>query len=100
VVLEREPLHAASRLADPGHGFALLLTDQTMPGMTGLELAQHATRHRPGLPVVLYTGNALGIGAQQLSDSGVSALLRKPIDTVALRPLLADLLGRHATSAA
>jgi CheY-like chemotaxis protein len=60
--------------------------------MTGLALARHAAAHRPSLPVVLYTANAAAIGAQELADCGVCALLRKPIDAPALRRLLADLL--------
>jgi PAS domain S-box-containing protein len=42
-------------LADPG-GVDLLLTDLTMPGMTGTALAQHARRRRADLPVVIATG--------------------------------------------
>ena len=95
VVLERDPLAAARRLAAAEEDFSLLLTDQTMPGMTGLSLASQATRYRPGLPVLLYTGNAFDISQQELSDSGVTSLLRKPIDTGALRPLLGELLERH-----
>jgi CheY-like chemotaxis protein len=94
VVVENDPLAAARRLAAPEEVFALLLTDQSMPGMTGLALAREATRQRPGLPVLLYTGNAFDIGPQELSDCGVTTLLRKPIDTTALRPLLCELLGR------
>lgn len=94
VVLEHDPQAAVRRLAAPGEVFALLLTDQTMPGMTGLALARHARQARPGLPVLLYTGNPIAISAQELADCGVARLLRKPIDTAALRPLLGELLAR------
>ncbi|HZN48075.1 MAG TPA: PAS domain S-box protein [Ramlibacter sp.] len=93
VVLERDPLAAARRLAEPQEAFALLLTDQTMPGMTGLALARHARTQRPQLPVLLYTGNTLDISPEELSGSGVTTLLRKPIDTAQLRPLLGSLLA-------
>ena len=43
VVLERDPLAADRRLASSGEAFDLLLTDHTMPGMTGLTLARQAT---------------------------------------------------------
>ena len=33
-----------------------LVTDYLMPGMTGRELAEHARRERPNLPVLLITG--------------------------------------------
>jgi CheY-like chemotaxis protein len=98
VVLERDPLAAARRLASSDDVFHLLLTDQTMPGMTGLALSRHAMKHRPALPVLLYTGNASEIGQKELADCGVSVLLRKPIDGAALRTLLRDLLGQQGES--
>jgi signal transduction histidine kinase/CheY-like chemotaxis protein len=94
VVLERDPAAAAGRLASGEGAFDLLLTDQTMPGMTGLALARHAKRHRPAMPALLYTGNASEIGQEELAECGVSALLRKPIESATLRPLLRDLLAQ------
>ncbi|WBY00343.1 PAS domain S-box protein [Ramlibacter tataouinensis] len=99
VVLEHDPLLAARRLAAHDEAFELLLTDQTMPGMTGLALARHAVQCRPGLPVLLYTGNAGAIRAEDLAGSGVAGLLRKPIDTAALRQLLRELLDAEAGAA-
>ena len=100
VVLEHDPLCAAQRLAAPEETFALLLTDQAMPGMTGLALALHAKQHRPGLPVLLYTGNPIDISQQELADCGVTRLLRKPIDTATLRPLLGELMAQAASGIA
>ena len=51
-------------------------------------------QHRPALPVLLYTGNASEIGEKELADCGVRALLRKPIDGAALRPLLGEMLAQ------
>jgi PAS domain S-box-containing protein len=98
VVLEQDPLPASRRLASQAETFALLLTDQTMPGMTGLALARHARQHRPALPVLLYTANAADISREELADCGVTTLLRKPIDAEALRTLLDELLGEHAAT--
>ncbi len=98
VVLEQDPVAACRRLASTAEDFSLLLTDQTMPGMTGIALARHARLHRAGLPVLLYTGNASDIGEQELEGSGVTALLRKPINARALSSLLAELLPKEVTS--
>ena len=69
--------------ADPG-AIDLVLSDQTMPGMTGLDLAR-ACRDLPGAPrVVLYTGYAEKVPRGALDASGVAALVRKPIDPPAL----------------
>jgi PAS domain S-box-containing protein len=93
VVLESDPLAAARKLSANTESFSVLLTDHTMPGMTGLALARHARAQRPTLPVLLYTGNAFNISEQDLAASGVTHLLRKPIDCAALRSMLSQLLS-------
>jgi CheY-like chemotaxis protein len=79
-----------------GTGFDLVLTDQTMPGLTGLELAARCRATRPELPVLLYSGFGEGIDAAELSRSGVRALLRKPIEPEVLRAALAEALAVRA----
>jgi DNA-binding response OmpR family regulator len=48
--------------------------------------------------VLLYTGNASEIAQKELTECGVTALLRKPIDGAALRALLRDLLSQAAAT--
>jgi DNA-binding NtrC family response regulator len=43
---------------------------------------------RPGLPVLLYTGNADGIDEAEARRHGVCGVLRKPVDADALRALM------------
>ena len=93
VTLETDPRDAETRLAGRGDAFDVMLTDLTMPGMTGLALSQRAGALRPGLPVFLYTGNASVITPAELERSGVRALVRKPVDAPALRTLLQDELA-------
>lgn len=68
----------------------LVLTDVVMPGMSGIELAKRAHDARPGLPVVLVTGQP--DGAQAATDAGALAL-PKPIARERLATLLGDALG-------
>jgi PAS domain S-box-containing protein len=91
-----DPLEAADRLTAPTCDFDLLLTDQTMPSLTGLELAARCHATRPELPVLLYSGFGEGIEASELSRSGVRALLRKPIEPEALRAALTEALAVRA----
>ncbi len=74
----------------------VVVTDQTMPKMTGLELARRLWACRPELPVILYTGYAEGISEAQLAASGVRTLMRKPIEPAELRAKLVELLGATA----
>jgi two-component system phosphate regulon response regulator OmpR len=74
--------------ADP-LAFDLLITDHTMPQVTGLELAREVARLRPGLPVILYTGYGEDLSPQELREAGVARLLRKPVEPAQFFPLLA-----------
>jgi len=74
--------------ADPQR-YDLVITDQTMPQLTGLALAKEIARLRPGLPVILYTGYAEDLSQQQLREAGVLQLVRKPIEPAQFFPLLA-----------
>ena len=88
VVSMHDPLKARDWLAQPANELDLLLTDHTMPQMTGLQLAQHASTVRPALPVLLYTGDPETEESAVLHRHGVRALLRKPVEPQALRTLL------------
>jgi PAS domain S-box-containing protein len=88
VTWQREPLAALAWLEDEANAADALITDHTMPQMSGLQLARRAAELRPALPVLLYTGNGAEIEADELRRHAVRALLRKPVDAVALRELL------------
>jgi len=59
--------------------FDLVITDQTMPKMTGLELVREIKRLRPDIPVILYTGFSEEITPDKAAEAGISALLMKPL---------------------
>ncbi len=57
----------------------LIITDQTMPLMTGEELAVKAMETVPGLPVILCTGYSESISIEKALSLGIKAYLHKPI---------------------
>ena len=59
--------------------FDLLVTDMTMPQMTGVELATELRRVQPDLPVVLCTGHGDTIGKKEAPALGISEFLIKPV---------------------
>jgi CheY-like chemotaxis protein len=61
--------------------FDVVVTDQTMPGMTGAELASELLEIRPELPIVLMTGYSEAITADSARRMGIRGFLRKPIVT-------------------
>ena len=59
--------------------FDLVVSDMTMPGMTGDKLAQEMMEVRPDIPVILCTGYSQQISEQQAYALGIRAFLYKPI---------------------
>lgn len=62
----------------PQH-FDLVITDQTMPHMTGEVLARELRRIRPDIPIILCTGFSHAIDAEQARGQGIDAFLMKPL---------------------
>jgi PAS domain S-box-containing protein len=93
VVAPADARAAARWFDDPDNEVELLLTDLTMPQMTGIELSHHVGVLRPDLPVLLYSGDAEGLDDDALRRAGVRARLDKPVDPPRLKSLLQRWLG-------
>ena len=59
--------------------FDLVITDMTMPNMTGSELAQELLRIRPDIPVILCTGFSEAMTQDKAKTIGVKEFIMKPI---------------------
>ncbi|MBU1058777.1 MAG: PAS domain-containing protein [Proteobacteria bacterium] len=58
--------------------FDLIITDQTMPGMTGVELAGRILQVRPDIPIILCTGYSSIISEEKAKALGISEFILKP----------------------
>jgi CheY-like chemotaxis protein len=59
--------------------FDLVITDMTMPNMTGDNLAGELIRIRPEIPVILCTGYSAKVNEQQAIAMGIQAFVWKPV---------------------
>ncbi|MDE0838470.1 MAG: response regulator, partial [Kiritimatiellae bacterium] len=59
--------------------FDIIITDQMMPNINGLELTAKIKAIRPNVPVILCTGYTEGISDDEAREMGVSEVLHKPI---------------------
>ncbi len=59
--------------------FDLVITDQTMPGLTGDELAKKMLHLRPELPIVLCTGFSEMLTEEKAREIGLKAYIMKPV---------------------
>lgn len=78
------PVHVVSRARDAlafmrQNEVAILVTDQRMPGMTGIELCERARREFPGVKRVLVTAfGSQKAAVEAINRAGVSYFLSKP----------------------
>jgi CheY-like chemotaxis protein len=79
-------LAALARLERDPQAFDLVVSDQTMPHLTGLGLAQRLRALRPDLPVLLTSGHCQSLTPAALQAAGVPEILAKPytMETLAL----------------
>jgi YesN/AraC family two-component response regulator len=56
----------------------LVITDQTMPGMTGVDLARRMLQIRPDLPIILCTGYSNLISEEKVKNLGIKGFALKP----------------------
>ena len=92
VVQQAASGHEALALLAKDPQLKLLITDYAMPGMTGIELAQHASQLRPALPVLMITGFADMDG----HTIGELPRLAKPFRQTELVDAIASLLKQTA----
>jgi CheY-like chemotaxis protein len=59
--------------------FDLVVTDMTMPKMTGLDLAEKIFQIRPGFPIVLCTGFDVTMNEEKITEHGLRDIIYKPI---------------------
>jgi CheY-like chemotaxis protein len=67
-------------IANP-NAFDLVITDQLMPQVTGLELARDIRDVRPDLPVILCSGNPDAIDRATMAHTAIRAVFAKPIES-------------------
>jgi PAS domain S-box-containing protein len=76
--------------------FDLVLTDHTMPGLQGADLAEKIGEIRPETPVILMTGLNRPPGFEGSRFQSLRRLVRKPIDFVELSGRLREFLDRRS----
>ena len=89
-----EPEAALSMLQVDAAAYDLVITDQMMPRMSGLRLAEEIRRLSAGPPVVLYTANVEAVDPAKLVAAGVKGLVRKPLEPGELRKVITGYLER------
>ncbi|MBI3868082.1 MAG: response regulator [Verrucomicrobia bacterium] len=78
--------------------FAVLITDLSMPEMSGADLVKAARAIEPGLPVILTTGYIQAEDQRAAEELGIGGLLLKPGSLEEMSRLLSEVLQRSLSS--
>jgi PAS domain S-box-containing protein len=70
---------ALAAVTERAHAFDVVITDMTMPVMTGIQFAERVRAVRPDMPVILTTGYSAAMTSEAVHQFGIEALLVKPI---------------------
>jgi|CXWL01.1.fsa_nt_gi PAS domain S-box-containing protein len=96
VTVKSHALAALEIFTSAPDSFDLVVTDQTMPKMTGGALAAELLRIRPDLPIILCTGFSHTMSAEQAQAMGLRAFLMKPFTVLELADTIRRVLDRPA----
>jgi CheY-like chemotaxis protein len=72
--------------------FDLIITDMTMPKMTGERLARECLKIRPDIPIILCTGFSELITEEKAREAGIRAYMMKPLLLSELARTIRDVL--------
>lgn len=79
VVPKTNSIEALETFRKNPEGFDLVITDLTMPKMTGAEFTKELMRLRPDIPIILCTGYSELMGEEEAKAIGIREFFRKPI---------------------
>src|SRR5439155_11802403 len=90
-----EPHAALASLEAMPTAYDVVLTDETMPGLTGTALARAARRARADMPIILISGYTGPVLNRIALSAGVREVLRKPVHSRELAAALARALTAY-----
>jgi CheY-like chemotaxis protein len=92
------PLEALALFQKRPLQYDLVITDLTMPKMTGLDLAREIIQIRSDIPIILCSGFSAFIDDNQLLSAGVKRLIKKPILLGEFATAIREVLDKSGTS--
>ena len=90
-----DPFEALALFRSHPGRFDLVITDMTMPGLSGDGLAQKLMKIKPNIPVLLCTGYSDRIDRDKAGKMGIAGYALKPLDLGELARTVRDLLDRQ-----
>lgn len=91
-------IDALDAFKETPRNFDLVITDMTMPDMTGEQLAWEIRKIRQQMPIILCTGFSEHINQEKALHSGINGFLMKPVIKSEMTRMIRDVLDAPVTS--
>ncbi len=88
------PMEAVKRVCEQNKSFDLVITDQTMPEMSGMDLAQELKQSGSDIPIILMTGFNESVNHENTRDASIRDLMMKPINSRDMAQAIRRVLDR------
>ncbi len=88
VTYHKNPMDALSLFQESPDSFDLVITDLTMPKMTGDKLSRALLNIRPDIPILLCTGSGVDMSLEIAQHLGIMGFFRKPVKLCALAEMV------------
>jgi PAS domain S-box-containing protein len=95
IEIQTSPVQALKLFQAKSDQFDLVITDMTMPQMTGDMLVKEILKIRPDMPTILCTGFSEKIDKERSKELGISAYIVKPLDRRNLAQLVRKVLDNQ-----
>ncbi|MCP3891229.1 MAG: response regulator [Desulfobulbaceae bacterium] len=96
VTVRKGSLEALETFQNQPDQFDVIITDQTMPGMTGVDLARRMLQIRPDIPVILCTGYSSVISEDKAKSMGIKEFALKPFGKNDIAQLIRKVLDEKS----
>lgn len=92
VTVRNNSIEALETFQNQPEQFDLVITDQTMPGMTGADLARRMMQIKPEIPIILCTGYSTTISEEKAKSMGIKEFALKPLSKKDIAVLIRKVL--------
>ncbi len=97
VTLKNSSLEALETFQIKPDQFDIVITDQTMPNMTGSDLARKMMQIRPDIPIILCTGYSTIMSEEKAKEMGIKEFALKPLAQKDIAKLIRKALDTSCT---
>ncbi|MCP3891495.1 MAG: response regulator [Desulfobulbaceae bacterium] len=95
VTVRNNSIEALETFQNQPELFDLVITDQTMPGMTGADIARRMMQIRPDIPIILCTGYSTVTSEEKAKSMGIKEFALKPLSKKDIAVLIRKVLDTN-----